>query len=87
MHTSKVIQKEKARLRKKAGLDVSEEREKDFNRGQRRQAAHKFYQDDGNALQYLTKEKRDWLLKKANLEGGVLLCDAHTGKRRKTPSL
>lgn len=80
MHSNSVIMAEKARLRKKAGLDITEDREKDFNRGKQRQNAHRFYQEDGNALQFLTEKKRNFLLKKANSKAGQLLCEYHQGE-------
>jgi hypothetical protein len=83
MHTSKVIQREKARLRRQAGLPTVPEREKDSRRGRQRELAHQFHQDDGNAIQFLTETKRQWLLKRGGMGGedGRLLCQHHNSEQ------
>lgn len=83
MHSSKAIQKEKARLRKQVGLKLDQEGEKDFNRGKQRQNAHREYQDKGNGLQVLTKEKKEWLLRRKGNPGGPLVCKYHNGELNK----
>jgi hypothetical protein len=80
MHTSEPIQQEKARLREEAGLTLDKDFENDFSRGRERQMAHRQYQDEGNAVLVLSKGKRAWLIKKANIKDGKLLCKYHTGK-------
>jgi hypothetical protein len=82
MHTSTVIMKEKARLRKRVGLLTADpEPERNQNRGQQRQKAHQYYQDHGNCLQVLTEAKRVWLLQKRGAKEGVkLACKYHNGE-------
>lgn len=83
MHSNPAIQKEKARLRKQAGLSLDPEREKEFNRGKQRQEAHRLHQDLGNGLQVLTVRKKEWLTLKGK-PGGKLTCKFHNGKLQLT---